>query len=288
VREITDLPLDVERLLSRCLRKSADRRIQTMADLHAALVDLKEESDSGKLSSVAGTAVARPSTRVRWLWPAIAAAAVIAAGAAWWTLGGKPPVRSPGRPIKITNYTNAQRDPALSPDGTQVAFSWGGEKGGNWDIYVKQISESEPHRLTTDPGLDRWPLWSPDGTRIMFRRGDAVYSMSALGGSERKLASGLPFPVTTTTGGEMSWSPDGKRLAIASQAGISDGVGGGWRVARGSNAGRSVRTAAGPSLLAGWTDPGLLSMRGVGSFMSDHAAAARGRWSTRRGSPPAF
>ena len=222
VREIADLPLDVERLLSRCLRKSADRRIQTMADLHAALVDLKEESDSGKLSSVAGTAVARPSTRVRWLWPAIAAAAVIAAGAAWWTLGGKPPVRSPGRPIKITNYTNAQRDPALSPDGTQVAFSWGGEKGGNWDIYVKQISESEPHRLTTDPGLDRWPLWSPDGTRIMFRRGDAVYSMSALGGSERKLASGLPFPVTTTTGGEMSWSPDGKRLAIASQAGISD------------------------------------------------------------------
>jgi serine/threonine protein kinase len=64
VREIADLPLDLERLLSRCLRKSADRRIQTMADLHAALVDLKEESDSGKLSTVAGTAVARPSTRV--------------------------------------------------------------------------------------------------------------------------------------------------------------------------------------------------------------------------------
>jgi serine/threonine protein kinase len=220
VREVADLPLDIERLLSRCLRKSPDRRIQTMADLHAALVDLKEESDSGKLSAV-GTAVAHPSTRIRWRWPVIAAAVVVAAAAGWWAFDGRPSAQ-PARPIKITNYANAQRDPALSPDGSQVAFSWTGEKGGNWDIYVKHISESEPHRLTTDPGLDRWPLWSPDGSRIMFRRGDAVYSMSALGGSERKLASGLPFPFTAAAGGEMSWSPDGKRLAIASQAGIFD------------------------------------------------------------------
>ena len=34
-----------------------------------------------------------------------------------------------------------------------MAFSWTGEKGGNWDIYVKLVSESEPHRLTTDPGM---------------------------------------------------------------------------------------------------------------------------------------
>jgi hypothetical protein len=196
VREITDLPLDVERLLSRCLRKSADRRIQTMADLHAALVDLKEESDSGKLSSVAGTAVARPSTRRQMACGRQSpAAAVIAAGAAWWTLGWKPPVRTPGRPIKITNYTNAHAIRPCRLMALRWRFSWGGEKVGNWDIYVKQIIESEPHRLTTDPGSIRWPLWYSDGTRIMFRRGDAVYSMSALGsGSSESSPGGLPFP----------------------------------------------------------------------------------------------
>ncbi len=219
-REIADLPPEVERVLGRCLRKSADRRIQTMVDLHAALVDLKEESDSGKLSTIGAPAAAGPSKRVAWVWPAIAVAAVIAAGAAWWGLRSTPPAPQLTRTVKITNYTGAQRDAALSPDGNQVAFSWSGERGGNWDIYVKLISESEPHRLTTDPAIDRFPVWSPDGTRIMFRRGDAVYTMSPLGGSERKLGGGLPFPPMLQTGGQMSWSPDGKWLAIPSQAGI--------------------------------------------------------------------
>ena len=219
-REVADLPVEVERLLSRCLRKSADRRIQTMADLHAALVDLKEESDSGKLPPSAASAAAVAPKRVGWLWPAISVAAVVAAGAGWWALRPMPPVPSTSRSVKITNYTGVQRDAALSPDGNQVAFSWSGEKAPNWDIYVKLINESEPHRLTSDPGVDRWPLWSPDGTRILFRRGDAIYSMSALGGSERKIAGGLPISFAILAGGQMSWSPDGKWLAIPSEAGI--------------------------------------------------------------------
>jgi eukaryotic-like serine/threonine-protein kinase len=85
-REIADLPLEVERLLGRCLRKSADRRIQTMADLHAALVDLKEESDSGKLSTVATQAAGVSRRQPGWLWPAIVVASLVVlilAGAGW-------------------------------------------------------------------------------------------------------------------------------------------------------------------------------------------------------------
>ena len=29
--------------------------------------------------------------------------------------------------------------PTFSPDGTQVAFSWNGEKEDNFDIYVKFV-----------------------------------------------------------------------------------------------------------------------------------------------------
>src|SRR5262249_3864302 len=52
-------PRDVERIVSRCLRKDPNRRIQTMMDLRVALEELKEESDSGRL----GAAVPQPRRR---------------------------------------------------------------------------------------------------------------------------------------------------------------------------------------------------------------------------------
>ncbi len=220
-KELAELPPDLDRLVSRCLRKDPTRRIQTMADLHAALADLKDESDSGKLSAVsAGVAIpAGRSRRNRWLWPLVAAAAVVLAGAAWWSSRGTPPVPPAVKIVRITNDAGRQLDAALSPDGNQLAFSWNGERGHeDFNIYVKLVGQSESLRLTTDPATDRHPVWSPDGKRIAFRRGDAVYTMSALGGSERKIGSGLPIS-SLFGGGQMSWSADGKWLAVAADTG---------------------------------------------------------------------
>ena len=41
------LPRDLEKIITRCLRKDPSRRFQRMADLKVALEELKEESDSG-------------------------------------------------------------------------------------------------------------------------------------------------------------------------------------------------------------------------------------------------
>lgn len=52
IREIrSDTPPELERLIRRCLRKEPARRIQTMSDLKVALDELKEESDSGRLTA---------------------------------------------------------------------------------------------------------------------------------------------------------------------------------------------------------------------------------------------
>jgi Tol biopolymer transport system component len=64
----------------------------------------------------------------------------------------------------------AELEPALSPDGEQVAFSWFGEKQDNRDIYLKLVGSSEVRRVTTDPALDVTPSWSPDGRQIAFVR----------------------------------------------------------------------------------------------------------------------
>ena len=86
------IPVDLEKTIARCLRKSADRRFQGMADLRIALLDLKEESDSGR-------AMAPPATRGRFPVPAVAAALGVAvaimAAVAWWVLRSKGPPQMP-------------------------------------------------------------------------------------------------------------------------------------------------------------------------------------------------
>src|SRR5260370_6614608 len=57
------VPRDVEKIISRCLRKDPARRVQTMSDLKVALEELKEEFDSGTLTSSVGVAAAVPPRR---------------------------------------------------------------------------------------------------------------------------------------------------------------------------------------------------------------------------------
>ena len=44
-----DMPRELAKIISRCLRKDPERRLQSMADLRLALEELKEESESGAL-----------------------------------------------------------------------------------------------------------------------------------------------------------------------------------------------------------------------------------------------
>jgi Tol biopolymer transport system component len=111
-----------------------------------------------------------------------------------------------------------QQAARFSPDGSQIAFSWDGGKGVNWNIYVKRIGKGEPLRLTAGAAQDDTPTWSPDGRYIAFRRHsgseheDGIYVVPAKGGPERKLhtpslSGGWAF------GAGLDWSPDGKYLA---------------------------------------------------------------------------
>jgi tricorn protease len=77
------------------------------------------------------------------------------------------------------------RRPSLSPDGSRVAYSHGG------DIWVADVASGRAERLTAHPGYDTSPLWSPDGLQIAFagrRHGNFdVYLMSAAGGEPQRL-----------------------------------------------------------------------------------------------------
>ena len=92
---------------------------------------------------------------------------------------------------RLTSDTRLATDPAVSPDGSLLAYASdrGGE--GNLDIWVQQLSGGAAIRLTRHDAEDHEPAFSPDGTRIVFRSerdGGGIYVVSALGGQEKIIA----------------------------------------------------------------------------------------------------
>lgn len=59
-------------------------------------------------------------------------------------------------------------EPALSPDGTQVAFTRWDEPRGLWLVNVDGAGE----RLLVGANRPRSPTWTPDGQAIIFEQGD--------------------------------------------------------------------------------------------------------------------
>ena len=194
------VPPELERIIARCLRKDPDRRFQRMEDVKAALEELREELSARRrrpfraylaAGVLAGAAAAVLAIRLFW-HPAPEAA---------------PPAVSV---VPLTTFAGTEREPSFSPDGSQVAFSWDGESGNNFDIYVKLIGGGALLRLTSDSAHEGFPAWSPDGRQIAFLRqlGErpGVFLISPLGGPERKLSD--------AANGKIAWSPDGKFLIV--------------------------------------------------------------------------
>jgi serine/threonine protein kinase/Tol biopolymer transport system component len=202
------LPKELERIVSRCLRKDLVRRSQSIAEIKIALEELKEESESGASASLTPPVRKAPS---RTMWIAIAASALALAG-----IGSIGLTRWRAAPVAftetpLTNYVGYQGQPTLSPDGNQFAFVWDGGVDGPTQLYVRTVAGGAPLRLTNTPGssVDS-PAWSPDGQTIAFVRwktgsttGDLML-ISPLGGTERKIDEGSIRYI--------DWSPDGKWL----------------------------------------------------------------------------
>ena len=154
-----------------------------------------------------------------WMW----AAAVPVLGASVWLLALWREQELPLIPVPLTSYPGIENTADFSPDATQIAFQWDGEKQDNFDIYVKVIGSDPPLRLTHDQAVDWSPAWSPDGRQIAFLRKvdsehSVIYVVPPVGGPERKVAEvrigNVPgFFWEVSAGRQLSWSPDGKWLA---------------------------------------------------------------------------
>jgi len=154
----------------------------------------------------------------RYRVPLAAAFGAVAIAAVWL----RPSVTGPAPQPQIIPFTTAngnETQPAFSPDGTRIAYAWGGEENENLDIYVGSVKDGSVVRVTTDPAEDVSPTWSPDGRRLAFLRTSptetAVFvGQSAGGGTHGKIADMFHSRVEAA-GRHMDWSPDGRYLAVA-------------------------------------------------------------------------
>jgi Tol biopolymer transport system component len=116
--------------------------------------------------------------------------------------------------VQFTSLPGNEYSPALSPDGSQIAFTWSGQTRDNRDIYLKSIDDDSLRRLTYHPGDDERPAWSPDGGSVAFVRiykgNYGIYILDLEKGEMIKLPAANWAGIIN-----LSWSPDGNYIAIS-------------------------------------------------------------------------
>jgi serine/threonine protein kinase len=203
------LPVNIRRLLQRCLEKDPKRRLRDIGDARLELEDAAEPKP--ETSKIPPAESAR-----RWNPKKIA----IAAGLIALTALGISAIHLMDRRIpppaggsssaaieRITYDAGTTIDPAVSPDGRLLAYASNRASDANLDIWVQQAGSGSALRLTDDPADHSVPDFSPDGSQIVFRSeggGGGVYTLPALGGPARLVAA---------EGRRPRFSPDGKQIA---------------------------------------------------------------------------
>ena len=197
-----ELPPPARNLLERCLERDPKRRLRDLGEARLAL-------------DPAARASARPraANRRRWLLPLALAGCVAAGfGTGWLWRAGRPGASaSTGlEAVPITSSGNVICA-AVSPDGRYVAYVE--SEQGAQSLWLQQIATGQTLRLLPEQAVFHWGhVFSPDGNSVYYAvrsanevRG-ALYSISTLGGTSRRLLDDLDSTVT--------FSPDGKRIAF--------------------------------------------------------------------------
>jgi len=197
-------PPALQALVARCLEKAPEERFQSARDLAFAL----ETMSAGSSGSAPGERGSLGKPRPLWLLAAAAVLVLVAVGLLWRASRGRSGELPDWTPRQLTSDPGWEAEPALSADGSLVAYS--SNRGGNADIWVIDSRGGTSLRLTDDPADDHSPAWLPDGSAVVFvsdRTGrPAIWQVPRLGGTAVLLVPDAEDPAV---------SPDGTRIAFS-------------------------------------------------------------------------
>jgi len=214
------IPPGLDRIVRRCLEKTADLRFESANDLAFALETLTTTSGATSGSTAGVAALPAPQSAVPerarasllpWLVAGVAAVAAVAAVAGWWPRGSAPSTTATFDTFtRITELAGEETAPSLSPDGTTVAYAV--RVNDSWDIYTQRVGGRNATPILDDPQRNEGgPAFSPDGSSIAFHESDTdggIFIAGATGESVRRV---------TDVGFHPAWSPDGSRVAFTTE-----------------------------------------------------------------------
>ena len=250
LRRLGELPPGLVALISRCVREDGSARLQRMEDVRTSLESFRAElaSPSSKRPAISATALAWAAALVASLAIAFAAwkalpptrsdAPLSAQTATWPAQKSEPQETSTAIPAPraaqpyvpmvpkiektatppaptlsiLAAYPGQQRDPAFSPDGSKLAFSW---NRSGYGVFVKNLrDDSEPRRISPDGARDWGSAWSPDGRNVAFERRGSKWGIyrAAVEAGEPHMVSAVSVQRDDTLP-QVSWSRDGKWIA---------------------------------------------------------------------------
>ncbi len=198
---VADAPTEIDRIVHKALAKRADERYQSARELAADVRAVRR-----RLESDEHLPITPPARRIPW--KAAAAALAVAVAVAAVRLNRDTPPSALNSPRQLTSMSGWEAEPALSPDGSLVAYA--SNQSGNADIWLLDVVGGQSLRLTDDRADDRAPAWFPDGTSLAFvsdRSGvTGIWRTARLGGSATLV---LPDAV------DPAIAPDARRIAFA-------------------------------------------------------------------------
>jgi len=219
------VPIQVRRLLRRCLEKDPQKRLRHIGDV----MDLVDDSPSTATPSPAQTTAHKRSLKFAWIALACLLAAAAAGSAAWLIrpVGPKAVTRfavvlPPGQ-----HLDSGRPALAISPDGTRLVYA--AAQGSSSTSIIQDLGGTQLYLRSFDsldarpiPGTEgaRGPFFSPNGQWIGFFAGGTLKKVSINGAAPITLVdSQLTLGSSWSSDGEIAYSAQGRPIQQISDAG---------------------------------------------------------------------
>ncbi|GIU74943.1 MAG: biopolymer transporter Tol [Bryobacteraceae bacterium] len=159
-----------------------------------------------------------PSPAPRRLWPAVAGiATLLAAVVLLLVLVRRESPEAAPIVTPVTRLAGKEFQPAISPDGSSIAFVWQESAQALPGIWVQKLGEPAPRQVSSAGYSWSSPAWSPEGRMLAcLRFGPTTGELVLLpvdGGEARVVVPVLPTRFGLIWN-HVDWSPDGQWLAV--------------------------------------------------------------------------
>jgi serine/threonine-protein kinase len=210
----TGVPAPIRKLIGRCLIKDPKQRLRDIGEARLLLDETEADADDSAVAQSGAAPVTAPPRR-GWILPVVAVGMAIVAATVAWLVKPLPAAPTLRMSIVLPAGEQVTSAPAISPDGTTIAYS-AGRSVSTSRLYVRRL-DSVTARPVDSSIAAQHPFFSPDGRHIAYFSAGKLWRGAVDGGT--------PLPIATAPrpwGG--SWGDD-RRIVFAPT--FNEGI---WRV----------------------------------------------------------